>query len=210
MFFLVALLLAQAPAWAHPHIFIDAKVGFAFDEAGQIEGLRVAWTYDEFTTLLLFDLLDLDPDGDGALTREDHEALFRGELSWEDGYVGDLYLQVDEGIRPHLLPVNPTAAYENDAITLAFDLPLREPLQPGGKEIILRVYDPYYYFSYTVAEMIPSERMPEGCGTSLFPFKPDTATQELQALLSRLSMDQMPEQENVGRLFADEVVLQCD
>ena len=53
---LLPLLLIHGPALAHPHIFVDAKAGFRFNDAGQVEGFRISWTYDAFTTLFLFDV----------------------------------------------------------------------------------------------------------------------------------------------------------
>jgi ABC-type uncharacterized transport system substrate-binding protein len=43
------------PAKAHPHVFVDARTGFIFGTDGQLEALRISWTYDEFTTLILFE-----------------------------------------------------------------------------------------------------------------------------------------------------------
>ena len=45
------------PAKAHPHVFVDARTGFIFGTGGQLEALRISWTYDEFTTLILFSLV---------------------------------------------------------------------------------------------------------------------------------------------------------
>ena len=43
------------PVKAHPHVFVDARTGFIFGADGQLEPLRISWTYDEFTTLILFE-----------------------------------------------------------------------------------------------------------------------------------------------------------
>ncbi|WP_375342745.1 DUF1007 family protein [Salipiger aestuarii] len=47
-------------AGAHPHIFVDARTGLLVNERGQLDVLRVSWTCGAFTTLFLFDVLDLD------------------------------------------------------------------------------------------------------------------------------------------------------
>ena len=148
------LLVAQAPASAHPHIFVDAKAGFTFDAQNQIDGLRISWTYDAFTTLFLFDVLDLDKDGDGALDDADYAAILEGETKWAEGYVGDIYLEVDDVVAPHLLPVDAEAAYQDDRITVMFNLPLADPLAVAGRDVVLRLYDPNYYYAYTVTDII--------------------------------------------------------
>ena len=66
------------PAKAHPHVFVDARTGFIFGADGQLEALRISWTYDEFTTLILFESLNLDQDGDGQFNDTDRAAIIEG------------------------------------------------------------------------------------------------------------------------------------
>ena len=42
---------------AHPHVFVDARTGFVFGRDRQLEAIKIAWLYDEFTTLVLFETL---------------------------------------------------------------------------------------------------------------------------------------------------------
>ncbi len=58
---------------------MDAKAGFSVNQDGLLTGLYISWTYDAFTTLFLFDALDLDRDKDGQLNDEDRAAIVRGE-----------------------------------------------------------------------------------------------------------------------------------
>lgn len=206
---ILPLLLAQGPALAHPHIFVDAKAGFAFDEAGQVAGLRISWTYDAFTTLFLFDVLDLDKDGDGALDDKDYAAILKGETEWQEGYVGDIYFEVNEVVQPHLVPVNAEALYEDERITVQFDLPLEAPVDVAGQDVVLRLYDPNYYYAYSVIEIVEPKPVPENCDLALYPFEPDALTSDLLVALGTLSREEQPQQEGIGRMFSDEVVLTC-
>ena len=43
----LGLFALSAPALAHPHIFIDAKVTVVFDDAGNIAGLKQDWSFDK-------------------------------------------------------------------------------------------------------------------------------------------------------------------
>ncbi|WP_371226164.1 DUF1007 family protein [Roseovarius sp. 2305UL8-3] len=207
---LMMLALAYGPASAHPHIFVDTKTGFHVNEDGLLTGLEISWTYDPFTTLFLFDVLDLDRDGDGELNDEDYAAILRGETEWADDYVGDIYLEVNKKVHPHLKPVDAEAVYRDDQITVRFDLPLAEPVQVPGQEVVLRVYDPNYYYAYSVVETTGQQSLPAPCETSLHAFEPDAVTSDLLITLGTLSREETPEQANVGRLFSDEVVLSCD
>ena len=80
-------------AKAHPHVFVDARTGFIFGTDGQLEALQISWTYDEFTTLILFETLDLDQDGNGQFNDADRAAIIEGETNWDSAYKGDVYLE---------------------------------------------------------------------------------------------------------------------
>jgi ABC-type uncharacterized transport system substrate-binding protein len=203
-------MLFAGPASPHPHVFVDTKIGFRTDQNGQLTGLFVSWTYDPLTTLFLFEALNLDSDNDGRFTDDDYAAIVRGETEWPEGYVGDLYLEVDGQVYPHLNPTNATAGYENEQISVAFDLPLSKPLALAGQEVALRNYDPSYYYAYAVLEIVDVSPLPATCDTSLNVFEPDAAADQLLATLGRLSREETPEDENIGRLFSDLVVLSCD
>ena len=206
----ISLLLAHGPALAHPHIFVDTKAGFRIDENGVMTGLYISWTYDPFTTLFLFDALDLDRDGDGKLNDDDYAAIVRGETEWADDYVGDIYLEVNDKVHPHLKPVAAQADFQNDQITVQFDLPLAEPLTLPGQDVILRIYDPNYYYAYTVTELTNPTPLPETCKAVLNSFEPDAVSSDLLVALGSLSREETPDQPNVGRMFSDEVVVSCD
>jgi ABC-type uncharacterized transport system substrate-binding protein len=206
---LLALLIA-APAGAHPHVFVDAGAGFRLDGDGRLEGLRISWTYDEFTSLVLLDVLDIDADGDGELDDADRAAIVAGETDWPDDYDGDVHLEVGGAPRALGRPEGGEAGLEDGRITVRFDLPLAEPAELGDATAVLRLYDPTYFYAYTVVAAPAPGELPAGCVADLLPFVPDAATAELQAELAALSREEVPEQEGVGRLFADEVVLRCD
>tara|TARA_B100000780_G_scaffold118981_1_gene83496 strand:+ start:415 stop:651 length:237 start_codon:yes stop_codon:yes gene_type:complete len=70
-------------AKAHPHAFVDARTGFIFGTDGQLQALRVSWTYDEFTTLILFESVNLDKDGDGQFNDVDRAAIIEGDTNWD-------------------------------------------------------------------------------------------------------------------------------
>lgn len=210
LFAMMSLLLASGPAAAHPHIFVDTKTGFYISEDGGLTGLYISWTYDPFTTLFLFDVLDLDQDRDGKLNDEDYAAILRGETEWADEYVGDIYLEVNEKVHPHLKPVNAQAEYRDDQITVRFDLPLAKPVEAKGQDVVLRVYDPNYYYAYTVVDTAQAAPLPASCEVELISFEPDSVTSDLLVTLGNLSREETPEQENVGRLFSDLVTLKCE
>lgn len=194
------------PALAHPHVFVDARTGFHFDDEGRLQALRITWTYDAFTSLTLFDILDLDKDNDGVLDDADRAAIVAGETEWQDDYKGDTYLEQNGQDVPLAKPINGQASLADDRITVSFDLPLATPIDVTDG-VVLKLYDPNYYYAYTVIGL--EELATEGCRAELDPFVADEATAELQDKLALLSREETPEQDGVGRLFADQVRLTC-
>jgi ABC-type uncharacterized transport system substrate-binding protein len=207
LFAFLAGMAAGNAAVAHPHVFIEVQAGFRFDTEGRLVSLEVTWTYDAFTSLMLFDILELDKDGDGQLNDEDRAMIVKGETDWPEGYEGDTYLEAN-GLPVALTrPVDGSAWMADDRVGLAFDLPLQAPFDPAN-DLVLRFYDPSFYYAYEVVAL--EGALPDGCRTEIIPFEPDAALAELQQKLAALSREETPEQENVGRLFADEVWLRCD
>lgn len=205
------LLLLAIPlrAEAHPHVFVDATGGFRFAD-GALTGIRIVWQYDAFTTLLLYDQLNLDQDGDGALNDADMAEIVRGETVWEPGYEGDTYLWVNGAKKALSQPKNGAARMVGDAVEVSFDLDLPAPISAKGLGASLKLYDPFYYYAYDIPGAPLMLDAPDGCEAKLIPFVADAQTRELQDQLLQLSQEDIPDDPNVGARFADEVVLRCE
>ena len=52
---------------AHPHIFVDTQLEISFNTAGEAEGVRITWTYDDLTSLQFIADRGMDVDFDGRL-----------------------------------------------------------------------------------------------------------------------------------------------
>lgn len=205
----LAVLGATGKAAAHPHVFVDADVGFAVSDS-RLLSLHISWKYDEFTTLILFDILELDADGDGVLNDDDLAKVAAGETEWPEDYNGDVYLEVSDAPIGLARPLNASAEMNGDRIIVRFDLPLNEPVDLSGKAAILRLYDPTYYYAYTATGVTAPAPNAGRCQATIVPFEPDAATAALQTQLAALSREEIPDQPDVGRQFADEVVLTCE
>ncbi|MDB6454966.1 DUF1007 family protein [Falsirhodobacter sp. 20TX0035] len=198
--------LAASPAGAHPHVFVDESVGFRMD-GDALTGLRIVWLYDAFSTLVLYDQLWLDEDGDGQLNAEDLQKVAAGETEWAEDYEGDTYLFHGNAKVPLTRPENGTARMVGDRVEVTFDLPLADPLPMAGQEVVLKMYAPDYYYAYTAKAVLDT---PEGCHTRIVPFTPDSVSLRLQAELAKLGTEEMPDDPNIGANFAEEARLACD
>lgn len=207
---IAALALSAGSASAHPHVFVDAGGAFLFDAAGRLEGVRISWLYDAFTTLSLYETLDLDKDRDGALNAADLEKIKQGETNWPPEYEGDTYLWIDSEEQRLSRPENATVWMEDDRVGVAFDLYLDAPREVSGKAASLKLYDPLYFYAYSVAGPARLDGADETCRAKVVPFNPDAQLARVQKQLQALSREEIPDDPNIGALFAEEILLQCD
>ena len=194
---------------AHPHVFVDARTGFIFGSDQQLETIKISWRYDEFTTLVLFETLELDQDQDGQLNDADRVKILEGETNWPKGYKGDIYLEVLGQDYPLGRPKAAAVMLNANQIEVSFDLPLSQPVRVDSAPIFLRLYDPFFYFAYTIVSAKASPELPEDCKAQIVLFEPTAAESVIQDKLAALGREDRPEIENVGRLFSDEVQLTC-
>ena len=206
---LFVVMCLGGPAKAHPHVFVDARTGFIFGTDGQLEALRISWTYDEFTTLILFESLNLDQDGDGQFNDADRAAVIDGETNWDREYKGDVYLEVAGQNYPLGRPEAAAVTLENNQVEVSFDLPLSQSVRIEDTPAFLRLYDPVFFYAYTILPAIDPIDLPEGCQAQIVSFEPNAAENALQEKLTALGREEAPTQENVGRLFSDEVRMSC-
>ena len=197
------------PVKAHPHVFVDARTGFIFDADGQLKTISISWTYDEFTTLILFESLNLDQDGDGQFNDTDRAAIIEGETNWDSAYKGDVYLEFAGQDYPLGRPEAAAVTLNNNQVEVSFDLPLSQPIRIETAPVFLRLYDPFFYYAYTIVPPTDPTDLPEDCQAQIVPFEPNAADSALQDKLAALGREDMPAVGNVGRLFSDEVQLTC-
>lgn len=205
-----AIFVFGSPMNAHPHIFVDADGGFVFNDAGLLVGVRVFWLYDAYTTLFLYDTLDLDKDGDGALNKADLEKVRQGETTWEPGYEGDTHLWIDGEKQILSRPLETSAQMIKGRIGVSFEVHLQTPQDMAGRSASLKLYDPLYYYAYSIPNEGRILGKASGCHVWVNRFNPDGQTAKLQKELSALSREEMPENLNIGAKFAEEIALQCD
>ncbi|MFW2587022.1 DUF1007 family protein [Sagittula sp. SSi028] len=194
---------------AHPHVFVDVTGLFVMNEAGQLEAVRIHWLYDAFTTLVAVQNLGLDPDRDGVFDVADFSRIIAGETDWAPEYEGDTYLRIGGEKMPLSRPQEPWAEAPGDQIGVGFTLYLDAPVDMAGKTAVLELYDPIYYYAYTVTDQSAVDGPLGECTFDIVHFDPDAETAKLQRQLQALSREAIPEDPNVGALFAEKLELTC-
>lgn len=182
---IVAVFALAAPAVAHPHIFIDAKVTIVFDDAGNVIGLRHNWTFDRAFSAWV--IQGLDTNGDGVTSPEELQPLADDNMQGLTDF-GFYTFAGPTGDMAFTSVGDQRMVYENDRTTLTYALKAATP-QPVGARFELGVYDPEYYVAISFADKteVTLENAPAACGVTLDP--PKEMSDALQSRLSALGAE---------------------
>ena len=90
--------LLPLPAWAHPHIFIDATTAITFNDAGEVVSIHNTWVFDEGYSA--WSVQGLDTNNDGKLTRAELQPLADDNMNGLSDY--EYYTFAGEGSDPNL------------------------------------------------------------------------------------------------------------
>ncbi|MEP2718203.1 DUF1007 family protein [Pseudophaeobacter sp.] len=204
-------LMSPLPALAHPHVFIDTGFAFEFDDQGRLFQIKVTWQYDEFYSLLVTEDLQLDNDGDGVLTPQENARLTGFDTNWDEGFNGDLEIQVGGALLPLSGPLEPTTELRQGKIVSTHIRQLQTPMAAGP--FSLKAFDPSYYTAYEIKLPVTLPSHLQG-QCMLERIEPDIAGSlaRMQAQLLRLDADADLEENDIplmGGAFATEILLTC-
>ncbi|MGY6411634.1 MAG: DUF1007 family protein [Alkalilacustris sp.] len=213
---LATALLAVAPGGvvAHPHVFIDTGVEVIFDSDGRAVAVQIVWVHDEFYTMLSLDDFGMDPDFTGTVTDAEREELAALYSNWDEGFNGDLRPLL--GGRELGLggPTRVVADVQDARLVIAHRRNFDTPVALAGQELVLRVYDPTFFISYTIASE-PVLQGRDDCTAEVWGPDWEAADARLQAALDELLADGLDWWEieadfpAVGADFAEEVRIRC-
>ncbi len=206
-------LLGGAAVQAHPHAFVDGGIDFVIsDRAGvaTLDALHVTWLLDEFETLYMLSAAKVGLNSDGLLDSTDREAFTEQMRAWLANFDGSAHAR--HGASPIALeqPRSLEVAIVDGRLKLTFDRMLSEPLAVSGQEVEVGFYERTYFYAHTVTQPAKVKGAANACEARTFAFDPDSQSADLQATLQQLGREDVPDDTNVGVLFADRVLLQCD
>jgi ABC-type uncharacterized transport system substrate-binding protein len=198
------------PAGAHPHVWATVRSEIVFGPDHKITSIRHAWTFDEFYTAMA--IQGLDTNGDGVYSKEELQPLARVNVESlkEFDYFTFVHLDKDEKPLPLNEPVDYWVDYDKTVLTLHFTLPLKTPLDPKIKEIVVDVYDPSFFVAFGFATDSPVKMAgtpAPGCAAAIQ--KPDPETEADAKALSEAFFSQLGPNSNFGSQFAQTAIVKC-
>jgi ABC-type uncharacterized transport system substrate-binding protein len=200
--------LGQA-ALAHPHVFVDGGVDFVMADDSTLAALSVTWLYDEFETLYDLSSRGIDLPADGTLSNADRETIRAAYSVWPDDFDGSAHLTID-GERIEMdWPSDLAVDLIDGRLQLVFRRNLPVPIDLSGKTVESAFYERTYFFAFQITDP-PTFIGPSTCEARLIPYAPDSQSAAAQDSLAMLGREETPAIADVGRLFADRIVVACE
>jgi len=185
---LAGLAATAPPAAAHPHMWIDAEAELVFDAAGRLAAVRQTWRFDEMFSA--YGLQGLPRRADGSYAPDRLQSMADDWMQALGEPESHYFTRVAQAGRS--LPFGPPRAARvvwdkaAERLSLAFELPLAQPVALAGKAVQLDVFDPTYFIAYEFAGQaaVLMTGAPQGCSRSYRPPQPmDSRTmQQLAAI----------------------------
>lgn len=207
---LAATFALATPAFAHPHVLVDAKAEIVFDDQGEITAIRNIWQFDEAFTA--FAVQGLDANNDGKLSDAELEPLAKVNVESLAEFGFFTFLTAADGKdRDFVPPSEYWLEFHNSRLTLFYTLPLKTPVAVNGK-VRLEIFDPEYFVAFTLVKDNPValDHAPAGCKTSLrLPGELDPAT---AAVLGAVPVDERvlpPDLRQAASVLANVITIAC-
>jgi ABC-type uncharacterized transport system substrate-binding protein len=203
----LALCLFPAAASAHPHVWVKSKATILYDPSGRVTGIRQGWTFDEAYSAYAVQGFEKGPDGTLAADKMAELAKINMESLAEQGFFTNA--KANGAKLSFGEPANYATSYDNGALTLTFDLPLRSPAK-ADRAFTLEVYDPTFFVDFAIPEGDDAVRLdgaPKGCALKVTRPKPQeqNATQSVsESFFSALNAASQ-----YGAQFAPRVLVAC-
>lgn len=198
------LVLAAAPALAHPHVWVTTRAALLYGPDGRVTAVRHAWTFDAgysaFVTQGMVSQGGLDPVQARELARTNVESLA------ENGYFTSL--RAGGAKQAFAAARDGELALDGKLLTLRFTLPLQNPV--SSARLLFDVSDPTFFVDFELAEVDPIrlENAPAGCTVSVQRPKPAAKPDEgamSEALFQALSATTS----SIGQPFATRTLVSC-
>ncbi len=204
----VFALLGAAPAFAHPHVFVDARAEIVFDPAGEVTAIRHIWQFDpDFSQMAT---LNLDTNNDGKLTQEELDPLAKINMDSLKEYDFFTYLLASARKIQFKPPEEYFLSFHDQRLTLYYTLPLAKPLPLHEAQV--EVYDPEYFVAFTFdpKTAVKLDGAPAGCTAHYQPpHELDTKTMGILAQIPVEQHDLPADLLSVAAALANVITVKC-
>lgn len=204
VFLLAGVFPASVPA--HPHAWIDLRVSLVFGPRGDLQLMQQEWAFDpSYSQLILRDQHAMEPEADVATALRGIRERLLARLRDHD-----YFTEMAVGTQPLTVPDAQAANldWRDRRLHFRFELPLDVGRPQTASAFTYRVYDPAYWIEvlHDPDDVIHLGGAAASCEARLDPPRPEGW---LVAYAASLDRQQRAPIDNLGRSFAERVVVQC-
>lgn len=152
LFFQTFLLLFPVFAYSHPHIWVDYRLTFLFDQKG-LAGIKHHWTFDEMFTEMMLE--SHDKNKDKKLSSEETKSLKMKAFNnlKEYGYFNHIKIADKEFQVKSVKDFS--ASIVNGRLVYEFLVPCRVQAEKTAKVVAVSVFDESFYTDLQPATKTP-------------------------------------------------------
>lgn len=190
--------------WAHPHAFIDMKNRVLVKD-NQLQGFAMQWTLDDISaSAVLYDLKQAQHDGKAKQALIDE--MMANIVS--EHFFSYLYDAKNTKIKYKAHVFNYGINTDNNKLTYYFDFLLSNPQPLKNNVFNLFTYDPSYYIAMTYPHKtdVDFSALPKNCQGKVIEPNVD---EQMKDYASSLDKNAVVEDQTLGKMFAQEVQIQC-
>ena len=189
---------------AHPHAFIDMQTT-PIVENNQLTGLSMKWTLDEASSsAVIYDMKQ-------AKTKNEQQKLIDDVMGnvVSEHYFSYLYDNQHNKIKYSPHPKNYGVKIQGLQLQYYFDVPLTHSQNLEKNTFSLQTYDPTYYvaMTYPSKSAVDFSALPKNCQGKLIEPNVD---EKIQAYASSLDKSKKNEDDSLGVMFAQKIIIQCE
>ena len=152
LFLILLFTIPLGSIFGHPHMFIDSRVTFQFDDTG-LTGYRVTWWFDGGFTAMI--LADYDRDHNMEFSAPEITDIEQNAFSNLENYGYFMYISLDGVPLPAETPTDFTAYLEGKRLVYEFFVPLSVPADYDWRTIKLAIYDETFFCDIVFVEDNP-------------------------------------------------------
>ncbi|WP_292897041.1 MULTISPECIES: DUF1007 family protein [unclassified Nitratireductor] len=200
-------LVCATPAFAHPHVFAEARLDVNVDAGGNVTSLHHVWRFDDLFSSTV--LVEFDKNQDLVLDQAELEEV----ANVVHGSLADFnYFQlVTKGGKdvPMQAPERLVADFVDNQLIILFESEPEAPLLLVG-EVAFGVYDPTFYTAIDFVEdsYMTVNNLPADCTSSVVRPDPDEAIAQNQQTLTEAFFND-PTGNDMSQIFATRLELNC-
>jgi ABC-type uncharacterized transport system substrate-binding protein len=203
LLFVGGIVLGANGAQAHPHVWITASSELIYAPDGSITGVRHAWTFDDmFST---YALQGIESKTKGVYSREELASLAQINVDSLKEFAFFTFAKADGRKEKFQEPVDYFLEYKDEALTLHFTLPLKNPVKP--KQLALEVFDPSFFIDFKLADGDPIKMVGAPAACQMKFQRPNDGTANAQRLGENNFAN--GDNSNYGAMFANKITVDC-